>query len=219
MERPREKAMLYGVRTLSNRELLGILLRCGYQGKSSLEVADEVLKIAGGISGLPQMTYADWTQIKGIKQAKAIDLMVVFELVRRCRYEQAKQEEMIQSPQSLISWLQLELGHLKQEHFLVVFLNIKNFIIGYQTIFVGGLDHANIHPREIFKEAFSRSAAKIVLVHNHPSQDVLPSVADRNVTIQLQEVSKIMNIPIMDHLIIAQNRWFSFRQQGLLDND
>lgn len=183
-----------------------------------MEVADEVLRMSQGLQGLPQMKYKDWIQIKGIKQAKAIDLMVIFELVRRCQFEMAKQETTVSSPQALVHWLQLELGHLKQEHFLVVFVNIKNYIIGYKTIFVGGLDQANVHPREIFKEAFEKSAAKIILVHNHPSQDVLPSAADRQVTMQLQQVSKIMHIPIMDHLIVSQNRWFSFRQQGLMDD-
>jgi len=215
MERPREKVILYGVQTLANRELLAILLRTGYQGKSSLELADEVLRV-GGIGQLPQMTLQDWTNFKGIKEAKAIELMAVFELVRRCSFEYAKNVDVVTSPERLIDWLKREIGHLQQEHFLVVFLNVKNHIIGYKTIFIGGLDKANIHPREIFKEAFSRSACKIVLVHNHPSQDVIPSKEDHYVTMQLQDVSKIMHIPIVDHIIVSSHRWFSFRKQGLI---
>ena len=210
--------ILYGVHTLANRELLAILFRTGYQGKSSLELADEVLKKAGGIKGLPNLKLQDWMDFKGIKEAKAIELMTVFELGRRCSYEYAKQIDVVQSPQSMVNWLKQELGHLHQEHFLVVFLNVKNHIIGYQTIFVGGLDHANIHPREIFKEAFSRSAAKIILVHNHPSQDVIPSREDQYVTIKLQEVSKIMHIPIVDHIIVSSDHWFSFKEKGLLQD-
>ena len=216
MERPREKVIMYGVNALSNRELLAILLRTGYHGKSSLDIADEVLKNSNGIMNLPNMTLQDWVSFKGIKEAKAIELMTVFELVKRCSYEYAKNVDVISSPSSLIQWLKRELGHLQQEHFLVVFLNVKNHVIGYKTIFVGGLDAANIHPREIFKEAFSRSAKKIILVHNHPSQDVSPSKEDEKITYLLSDVSKIMHIPIVDHIIVSSSSWFSFRNHGLL---
>lgn len=216
MERPREKVILYGVESLSNRELLAILLRTGYQGKSSLELADEVIHTQGGIGQLPNMKLQDWMHFKGIKEAKAIELMTVFELVRRCSFEYAKNVNVITTPQSLVDWLKKELGYLQQEHFLVVFLNVKNHIIGYKTIFIGGLDHANIHPREIFKEAFTRSASKMILVHNHPSQDVIPSSEDHRVTMHLSDVAKIMHIPIVDHIIVSSHSWFSFRKQGLL---
>ena len=218
MERPREKVILYGVETLSNRELLAILLRTGYQGKSSLELADEVIHKKGGIGQLPNMKLQDWMEFKGIKEAKAIELMTVFELVRRCSFEYTKNVNVITTPQSLVDWLKIELGHLEQEHFFVVFLNVKNHIIGYKTIFVGGLDSANIHPREIFKEAFTRSASKIILVHNHPSQDVIPSSEDHKVTMLLEDVSKSIHIPIRDHIIVSTHSWFSFRKQGLLSN-
>lgn len=216
MERPREKVILYGVDKLSNRELLAILLRTGYHGKSSLEVADEILCSVGDISLLPNMQMADWIEFKGIKEAKAIELLTVFELVRRCSFSLCKQVNVVSSPESMINWLRLEFGHLQQEHFIVVFLNVKNHILGYKTIFVGGLSGANIHPREIFKEAYQRSANKIILVHNHPSQDVIPSKEDQYVTMQLSDVSKIMHIPIMDHIIVSSHNWFSFRKHGLL---
>jgi len=215
-ERPREKVVAYGIEKLSNRELLAIIIRVGYRGKNALDIGDELLKKAKGMQGLPNMNLVEFMQVKGIKKTKAIELLAVFELAKRCYFESTKMLDVIDHPEVIVSWLKKELGDLRQEHFMVVFLDVKNQVITSQTIFVGGLDRSIVHPREIFKEAFKQSAAKLILVHNHPSQDVTPSPQDIEVTNQLIEIATMMNIPILDHVIVSRNDYFSFRQHGLI---
>ena len=216
-ERPREKVITHGIDKLSNRELLAIIIRVGYRGKNALDIGDEILRKAKGMRGLPSMSMVELMKVKGIKEAKAIELLAVFELAKRCYFESARKIDVIDHPEVIASWLQKELGDLKQEHFMVVFLDVKNQIISSQTIFVGGLDRSIVHPREIFKEAFSHSAAKLILVHNHPSQDVTPSPQDIEVTNQLVDIATMMNIPILDHVIVSRSSYFSFRQHNLIE--
>ena len=201
---------------LSNRELLAILIRVGYRGNSALDISDEILKMTNGVAKLPSTTLKDLMKVKGIKKAKGIELVAVFELVKRCHYQMCLDVDIIDSPKVVISWLQKELGSLKQEHFLVVFLDTKNHIIATKSLYIGGLNSSVVHPREIFKEAFSRSASKLIIVHNHPSQDVTPSSNDIEVTNNLCEVAKIMNIPIIDHIIVSGSNYFSFKENSLL---
>lgn len=215
-ERPREKAMSFGVKTLTNVELLAILIRNGYQGYSSLKIAEELLKKANGIGGLTKLSNHELTSIKGIKKIKALELVACIELARRISYEDVKKKDVIKDPSNLIEWLKNEIGSETQENFLVVYLNVKNHVITYRILFKGTLDCSLVHPREIFKEALLHSSSKILLVHNHPSSDIEPSIADIEMTQQIVECGDMMGIIVLDHIIVSNHSHLSFRAKGLL---
>lgn len=215
-ERPREKGIIFGVEILSNRELLAILIRSGYHGVSSLDLASELLVKSNGISNLKKMNLNDLMKIKGIKKAKAIELLACFELAGRMTYEETRNIDVILKPNDLVRWLNLKIGNEFQENFIVIYLNVKNHIIDYSILFKGTLDSSVVHPREIFKEAVIKSSSSIIIAHNHPSGILTPSLADVELTNKLNEIGIMMNIRLQDHVIVNNNSYFSFREQSLL---
>lgn len=217
MERPREKAQRYGIRSLSNRELLAVILRSGIQGQSVLETADRLLMHCQGITGLARSNTKELMQIKGIREVKAIELQACFEIARRITRDGVMDKDVISSPDSLILWLQHELGSELQEQFMAVYLDAANQIVHYRVLFVGTLDSSMVFPREIFKEALLCNSSRIMLVHNHPSGVLSPSDADILMTRRIQRIGKLMEVEILDHLIVSQRDFFSFRGAGILD--
>ncbi len=202
-----------GIRSLSNIELLALILRTGTQKNSVFGVAEELLRKTKGLRRLAQLNVVDLCAIHGINQAKACELLAVAEISRRMALEEAYEMDVVDQPKRMVDWLRKELGDLKQEHFLVVFLDTKNHIIGHKVCFIGSLDRSVVHPREIFKEAVAQSAARIIAVHNHPSGDVTPSDNDIQVTHSLEEAGKMMGIPLLDHIIVSHRTFCSLRQQ------
>ncbi len=180
-----------------------------------LEIADQILLKYDGLTNFVKMEMDDLISIKGIKQNKALELLACIELSKRLAYQKFKNSE-IWSFQNQISWLQQILGKEKNEHFLVLFLDTKNRMISYETVFVGTLDKSIVHPREIFKEAVRRSAGKIVIAHNHPSNDCTPSLSDIQTTDRMKEAGEIMGIPVVDHVIVGHGSYFSFAEAGLI---
>lgn len=210
-EQPREKVQRLGIRALSNQELIALIVRTGPKGQNALQLADQLLRFGPGLSGFMSLDYHELMQIPGIKGAKASELLAVIELSRRMALDQSMDVDVIDQPARLIAWLKKELGSLKQEHFVVIFLNTKNHILGYRALFVGGLDRSIVHPREVFKQAVAYSAARIIVVHNHPSGDVTPSENDYQVTQVLEEAGETMGIPLLDHLIVSHSGFRSLR--------
>ena len=147
-QRPREKALMHGIEALSNRELIALLLRNGTRSQSVLELADEVLNRYSSLGSLGQASLTELMEIDGIKQAKAIELQAAFALGKRIAFDVLKESEAISSPQKLSEWLMQQIGFQQQEHFLVVFLNQRNQILAYKTLFVGTLTSANVHPEK-----------------------------------------------------------------------
>lgn len=215
-ERPREKVLRYGIEQCSNRDLLAIILRSGVKGKSVLELADQILSMDQNLAMITRLTYEELIQIRGIKKAKAIVLLACFELSKRISSDQVLSAMRVDKPSSLSAWLNKKIGFMDQEHFLVIFLGTKNQILKDKTIFIGSLDRTIVHPREIYKEAIKLNASKIICVHNHPSGDVTPSPNDITATQAISEVGKTVGIPLLDHLIVGNNHYLSFREQGLL---
>lgn len=213
-ERPREKAIKYGVENLSNRELLAILLRCGYKGKSVLLLADELIAKVEGIQHLRTMDLQELTRIKGISEIKAIELMACFELVKRSTYHELVQRKEVSEPKVVANYLMQKIGNEKQEHFIVLFLNTKHAIINEKVLFIGSLNHSVVHAREIFKAAIVHNSAKILVAHNHPSGDCIPSEQDVQVTKRLQETGEMVGIPLLDHIIVSSSTYFSFKEKG-----
>jgi len=216
-DKPREKALRYGMNVLSAKELLAVLLRNGYKGKSVLEVAEELLHKAGGIQGIPKLSIQELCSVKGIHTAKALELKACFELGRRISFETVMDENVMQHQEELVRWIQNEIGSSLQEQFLVIFLDHFNRIKAHQILFTGTLDTAQVYPRDVFREAILQNCSGMILAHNHPSGDVAPSRADLSITGQLLVLAQMMKMRILDHIIVTQNDYLSFYNEDLFD--
>ncbi len=215
-ERPREKMQAYGPEKLSNAELLALILRTGHQEESAIRLAERVIYQAGGLRFLPDFTLEELQRIKGIGLAKAVQVKAVLELGKRLAVSARPQRISVSSPQDVASVLMEEMRYYQKEHFRIVLLNTKNQIISVEEISVGSLNSSIVHPREIFNQPVKKSAAAILLVHNHPSGDPSPSREDLEVTKRLMEAGRILGIQVLDHLIVGDGRYLSFKEEGLL---
>lgn len=217
MEKPREKARQFGLRSLSSAELIALILRTGTRGKSVVEVAQEVLNQTGGLRGLARTEVYELCQIPGISGSKALELLACFEIDRRVRYEEALHTDAFHNPKEIISWLKLEIGISHKEKFLVLFLDVHLHMIGYEILFEGTTDRSCVYEREIFREALVRGCTNLILVHNHPSGDVSPSRADMTLTGKLVIMGQMMGVRVCDHLIVSDHDCFSFSTNGVMD--
>lgn len=215
-ERPRERLLQDGPESLSNHELLAILLRTGTKDESVLQLSNRLLNHFDGLRLLKDASVEEITSIKGIGQAKAVQIMAAVELGRRIGRLQYSDRYIIRSPEDGAKYLMEEMRFLAQEHFVCLYLNTKNHVIHKQTIFIGSLNASIVHPREVFKEAFRRSAASLICVHNHPSGDPSPSREDIEVTKRLSECGKIIGIELLDHIIIGERKFVSLKEKGYL---
>lgn len=215
-ERPREKIINYGINSLSNAELVAVLLRTGHQQKSAIDLAQELLNTFGGLTEVNTITYEELIKIKGIGRSKACQLLASVEIAKRLSSYKMKRQMKIKKPSDLNRYLKDELRNLKKEKFMVILLNVKNEVISKNTISIGNLDTSIVHPREVFNIAIKKSAASMILVHNHPSGDPTPSTNDKNITNRLLEVGKIVGIDILDHLIFGDNCFYSFKEHELI---
>ncbi|HWK24308.1 MAG TPA: DNA repair protein RadC [Ureibacillus sp.] len=215
-DRPRERLIRQGAQSLSNQELIAILLRTGTKQESVLTLANRVLNYFEKIHELKHATIEEIISVKGIGEAKAVQLLAAIELGRRLSQKQIDDRFTIRSPQDAATFLMPEMSSLKQEHFVVLFLNVKNQVIHKQTIFIGSLNSSIVHPREIFREAVKRSAASIICSHNHPSGNATPSPEDIDVTKRLQEAGYIIGIEVIDHVIIGDHQYISLKEKGYM---
>lgn len=215
-DRPREKLLLRGAQSLSDAELVAILLRTGKKGKSVLEIARELISSEGNLAMLATKTVDSLQKISGIGKDKAATLAAAFELSRRI-LSQPKwfANKKITSPQDVAEIFIPILRDDNKEKFIVVCLNSANKIIKHETISIGNLNSSVVHPREVFKVAIDNSSASIILIHNHPSGNPEPSNEDIRITKKIVETGKIMEIPVFDHLIIAGETYTSFVEKRL----
>lgn len=215
-ERPRERFVLNGPQSLSNHELIAILLRTGTKDESVLQLANRLITHFEGLRLLKDASLDEITAIKGIGSAKAIQLLAAVEIGRRISTLTYDDRYTIRSPEDGANYVMHDMRFLSQEHFVCLYLNTKNQVLHKQTIFIGSLNASIVHPREVFKEAFRRSAASIICIHNHPSGDPTPSREDIEVTKRLAESGKIIGIEVLDHLIIGENKFVSLKEKGYL---
>lgn len=215
-ERPREKLLTKGPESLSNEELIAIILRTGNKQESAKDLAIRLVKNLNSFHELNTMSYQDLIKINGIKDAKAITLMAAIELGHRLAIPSDIKKKKITNAEDVFQTFRMKILNLKQEKLFAIFLNTKNEIIAYETIFVGTQNKSITHPREIFNAAIKNSAVKIILVHNHPTNDVTPSQEDIHFTKNIKEISKIMQIPLIDHIIIGDSQFFSFFDHDML---
>lgn len=218
-ERPYEKLQKYGPEVLSEAELLAVIFRTGSRNERAVEIAQRLLNLhtsKQGILHLYELSLKELQQIKGIGVVKAIQVKALLELSKRISKEQAVEHYQITSPGSIAAIYMEEMRHLKQEYFKVVFLDTKNHITGDQNVTIGSINASIVHPREVFKEAIKRSAASMILIHNHPSGDPTPSREDIQVTERLYESGKLLGIDILDHIIIGDGIYISLKEKGIV---
>ncbi len=212
-EKPRERLISYGQESLSNEELIAIVLRNGTKNYSSKHLASIILKEYDDISNLRCASINKLSKIKGIGKTKAIELLAAIELGKRVYYLKDKRDVVFNSTEKIYDFFKYEFILEKQEKFYAVYLDSKCKLISYKNLFTGSISSSTIHPREIFKEAFNESASSIICLHNHPSGDVTPSQMDIDVTNNLMEVGKIMGIQVLDHIIIGDKKYYSFYEK------
>ncbi|MBR6444314.1 MAG: DNA repair protein RadC [Firmicutes bacterium] len=215
-ERPRERLLSEGVSTLSNVELIAILLHTGTKERTALELAGDVLSAdRRGILFLGECTPEELQQIKGVGKAKACQLMAAVELGKRAAKTKKEIRPKITSASEIAGIFMEDMRYYRKEHFNVLMVNAKGEVIQNENIAVGDLCSAVVHPREVFSPAVRRSAAAVILVHNHPSGDPEPSKEDIVTTSRLSEAGKILGINVLDHIIIGDGIFVSLRREGL----
>lgn len=214
--RPRERLLKQGAQSLSHQELIAILLRTGTKDVSAVELANRILQKVEKLHGLKEATIEELTAISGVGKVKAIQLIAAIELGRRLALKHHEERYTIRSPQDAAMYVMQELSSLMQEHFVALLLNVKNQVIDKRTIFIGSLNTSIVHPRELFREAIKRSAASIIIIHNHPSGNPVPSQEDIDVTNRLCEVGIVIGIEIIDHIIIGNHEYISLKEKGYM---
>lgn len=215
-ERPVEKLFSQGKDSLSNAELVGVLLGSGTREESAVSLAEEIISAAGGIRGLSELDCEDLIKIRGIGPRKAATIVSALELARRVSHEGSKQKMRIRSPETLADIFMEDMRYAHKEYFKVLMLNVKYEVIGLETVSVGELSGAPVHPRETFEPAIRKGAAAVCFAHNHPSGDPTPSDDDLNITRRLTECGDILGIRVLDHIIIGDGVYSSLREEGYI---
>ena len=214
-QRPREKALRNGLDSLSDLELVALILQSGNRKRNAFEIANDVLKQTDNLKTIFDSNANTLMKIQGIHKAKSLQLLAGIELAKRSLRAQAY-ERTIRIPDDAANWFKIEFGTRKQENFVAVYLDTKGHIITHRVLFMGTLNTSSVHPREIFKYAFEVNAYSVLCLHNHPSGDPSPSNSDVEFTHRLEEISSLMGVPLVDHIIVGHNSWFSFRQEEYL---
>ena len=216
-DRPREKLLNKGAEVLSNSELIAILINNGSKDKSAVDLAKEVLKLGSdNLNELGKLTLKDFQQIKGIGEAKAITIAAALELGRRRQASATLDKTIVQSSKDIAQYLKAILKDFTYEVFAVLFLNRANKINHFEIISRGGITGTVADPRIILKKALEQDATSIVLSHNHPSGSLKPSRADEELTQKIKEAAKYFDIKLIDHIIVSEDGYYSFADEGLL---
>lgn len=216
-ERPRERMQELGAEKLSNTELLAIIIRTGYHEETAVRLAERIISRAGGLRFLPDLALEELQGVKGIGPAKAVQIKAALELGRRMAATLRPPGLSLGSPREVADFLMEEMRYYRKEYFKIILLNTKNQIISVEDISVGSLNSSIVHPRELFNLPVKKSAASVILIHNHPSGDPSPSREDLEVTKRLVEAGKILGITVLDHIIVGEGKYASFKEQGLMD--
>ena len=216
-ERPRERLKEVGSMNLTDKELLAIILKTGTKNYSVMDLALEILN-RYKIQELQEMTINKLTEIKGIGEVKAIELLATIELGKRIYIKKNKKREKLSDPKSIWETSRYLFVNLKQEHFYCLYFNNKQELLERKLLFMGTINQSITHPREVFKEAYRLSASSIVCMHNHPSGDLTPSRADVSFTEKLIKIGQLQGIPILDHIIVGEDEYYSFYENNNILN-
>ena len=216
-DRPREKLLLNGSESLSNSELIAILIHNGSKEKSAVDLAKEVLKMGkDNLGELGKLSIKELMKIKGIGEAKAITIAAALELGRRREAAAPIDKTVVKSSGDIARYLQTKLKDYRHEVFAVLFLNRANKINHFEIVSVGGITGTVADPRIILRKALEQDAVNIILCHNHPSGSLKPSRADEQLTTKIKEAARFLDIAVMDHLIVSEDGYYSFADEGIL---
>lgn len=218
-ERPYEKCEQNGPESLSNAELLAVIIKTGTKQKRSVELAQEILSLAqtyGGLYGLHKLSIKDLLSIDGIGRVKAIQILCTLELAKRLNKTSKPERVQFDSPTSIASFYMEHMRYYRQEHLILLMLDTKNRMIKDILLSKGSINASLISTREIFCEALRYDAVNIILIHNHPSGDPTPSKDDINVTKEVLAAGKIIGIQLLDHIIIGDHTFMSLHSSGYL---
>jgi DNA repair protein RadC len=214
-ERPRERLAKHGPETLSNAELLAILLRVGVRGENAVQLGQRLLSDLGGLSGIHRAAFDEVCAQRGIGAAKAAQVKAAIELGRRLVSESPEERPAIHSPADAAALIQYEMGALEQEELRIMLLDIRNRVDKVLTIYKGSLNSSFVRVGELFKTAVRSNAAGIIVIHNHPSGDPTPSPDDIALTRAIVQAGKLLDVEVLDHLVIGRGRFVSLKERGL----
>jgi DNA repair protein RadC len=216
-DRPREKLLSQGPSKLTNSELIAILLRVGSTKDTAVSLAQKILKHdERGLKNLLDKGPEFLCSFHGVSDAKAAQLLAAVELGKRVARLEPENKYKISSPGDVSTYLMEDMRYLKKEHFKTVLMDTKNQILDVVTVSIGNLNSSIVHPREVFVEAIKKSSASMILVHNHPSGDTKPSREDISITERLMEAGDIMGIKVLDHIIIGDGTYLSFKEENII---
>ena len=216
--RPDEKLESYGAASLSDAELLAIIIRTGFRGYNSVRRAEDILKCGKGkgLIGLCQIGIEELTKVRGVGKVKAIQLKAVAELTRRISKRTAKESLVMDSPETVARYFMEDLRHRDKECFMMLSLDSKGALISESLISIGTVNASLASPREVFVEAVNNRAVSIILVHNHPSGNPKPSKNDLVVTRQMKDAGELLGIKLIDHIIIGDNSYVSLSEEKMM---
>lgn len=215
-EQPREKLQLHGAETLSNAELLAILMRTGTRSMNVIDTARSVLDLSGGIHALAGKCWRDLRQLHGVGDVKAITLIAAFELARRVNSPEPVEKVMIRSPDAAYEYFGPKLRDLRQEVFVIGYLSPSKRLLSYEKISIGGKMATIVDPAEVLRRSIMNDAHSIILFHNHPSGNTQASQSDISLTRRIAEAGRLLGIIVEDHIIIAGHNFLSMRSKGLM---
>jgi DNA repair protein RadC len=214
-QRPRERLQSLGAQSLTDAELLAIVLRTGIQGKNAIQLGHDLLTHFGSVSRLLSASPVELAELKGMGPSKCSLLTAVVELAKRGLSEELCRGPLMQSPQAVAKFLRLRFHGLRMETFLGLFLDVQGHLIACEELFRGTLTRTHVYPREIVRKALSHNAAAMIFAHNHPSGSVEPSKMDKSLTAELKRVLACVEVSLLDHLIVNEHEIWSFKQHNL----
>ncbi len=216
-ERPRERLLKLGSEALSAQEILALILGRGIKGESVMVISQKLLSRFGNLKGIANASVEELSETKGVGLAKAAQIKAALELSKRLEGDAGeRQKPMVKSPEDVVNVVKSQLKGKKKEHFLVLCLDTRNRVINCRPVSIGSLDTSIVHPREVFKEAVSSSAASVIFVHNHPSGDPEPSKEDIELTKRLVRAGEIIGIDVLDHIVVCDRSYLSMKAKNLL---
>ena len=213
---PREKAMEFGISALSDVELLALVIKSACKGRNVFELAEEIIDLSNGFGNLLTLTFDELTGIKGIKSAKALELMAILEISKRLSKIDRISEPDLNNPGKVVDWLRFTIAYSEQEEFFVVYLNRAGRVLRHETVFKGSRHGTSVGIDEIIRRAILLKSSYILVAHNHPSDNVNPSREDVILTDNLSRAARMMGIDLLDHIIIGRTDYFSFKNHDML---
>ena len=216
---PYEKCTAYGPGFLTDAELIACILRSGTKEYTSVALAEHLLKLRKGkegLRGLCSVSYEELTAVSGLGRVKAIQIQCIFELAKRMSRSEAAKLLKFDEPETIANYYMEDYRHKEQEQLLLLLLDNKSNLLGEKPLFTGTVNASLVSPREIYLEALKYHAVGIILLHNHPSGDPTPSDADRRVTRKIKDAGNLLDVPLLDHIVLGDKRYVSFREEGYL---